>query len=320
MQGHGKGITRVGFSPSGTYLATAGLDRSVCIWSAATGGLLYSFNGTSSVLSLLWLPGGDELLICGLADGNIACLDIGGDFIEANGFLAHNQPVECLAIKDEYLVSGACEEVTVWNSILNVKASKYIMYEQIGDPSTTSQNEWQEILVTSVQWASPPEGPPLLVVTYMNHGVTLINADTWACENTFALDGQIASAAVSEDGTFIAISNVIRGFDIYSLSTGILLCSLDHDIRRTIPTQVHWIHGGLAVVGGSTAGQLTIWDVSHLSDHRAGDQNLGRGRVLYRLPLPEHAMSVAIAVSPTYSLVIASLFKSFRSGAFQCRG
>ena len=75
---HDKGITRVAFSPKGSWIATAGLDGRVVIWDAKSGTLKYVFAGTSPVLSLTWLPQGEELLICGLADGNIACLNIGG--------------------------------------------------------------------------------------------------------------------------------------------------------------------------------------------------------------------------------------------------
>lgn len=76
--GHDKGITRVTFSPKGTWIATAGLDGRVVIWETKSAALKYVFAGTSPVLSLIWLPRGEELLICGLADGNIVCLDIGG--------------------------------------------------------------------------------------------------------------------------------------------------------------------------------------------------------------------------------------------------
>ncbi|KAI1785652.1 WD40-repeat-containing domain protein [Ganoderma leucocontextum] len=294
-EGHTKGIAKVAFSSNTLFVATAGLDGRVCIWDMETGELKYVFVGSSPVLSLLWIPAGDDLVICGLADGNIACMDIGGpESIEANGFFAHYQPVEHLALRDEYLASGACQDVSVWR--WDMATSKYILDHAVDHPPTTSHNAWQEILVTSVQWVSPPDDAPLLVVTYMNHGIVIYNATTWVRTRAFPINGQIASATVSEDGTRIAISNVVRGFDIYSLRTGAPLCSLDQDMRRTFPTPVLWIHGGLALLGGTTTGQLTLWDVMDVDEKGKGkgDQPLGP-RVLYRLALPEHAMSLAIA-------------------------
>ncbi len=74
--GHDKGVTKVAFSPSGRYLATAGLDYKICIWDIYSGEPLYSFDGTSAVLSLAWIPPADDTVLCGLHDGNMAILKI----------------------------------------------------------------------------------------------------------------------------------------------------------------------------------------------------------------------------------------------------
>ncbi|KAI1783939.1 WD40-repeat-containing domain protein [Ganoderma leucocontextum] len=147
--GHTQGTTRVAFSSNARFVATAGLDGRLCIWDMEMGELKYVFLGSSPVLSLAWIPGGDDLVVCSLADGNIACINIRGEFIEANGFFAHEQPVEYLALRGEYLASGACQDVCVWR--WDQADSKYILDHAVGHPPMTSHNEWQEILVTSVQ-------------------------------------------------------------------------------------------------------------------------------------------------------------------------
>ncbi len=76
MNGHDGGITKVSFSPEGSYIATAGLDGRVCVWDTESRDLLYSFNGSCPVLSLVWIPPDEDTILCGLQDGNMAILRI----------------------------------------------------------------------------------------------------------------------------------------------------------------------------------------------------------------------------------------------------
>ncbi len=112
-------------------------------------------------------------------------------------------------------------------------------------------------------------------------------------------------ANVSEDGTRIAVSNGVRGFDVYSLGSGAPLCTVDHEIRRRIPTPSIWIHGSCALLGGSTAGQLTLWDVMNIDDAREEDKHPD---ILYRLPIPDQAEAVAIAVSIHFAILVEFMF------------
>ena len=107
---------------------------------------------------------------------------------------------------------------------------------------------------------------------------------------------------------------MIRGFDIYSLRSGTPLCSLDHEVRAGHPTPVLWLHGGLALLGGTTAGQLTLWDVMNTHEMNDADDHPA-ARVLYRLPLPNQAMSVAIAVSALCSMIAYILLSMIHLGA-----
>lgn len=71
---HTKGIASVAFSPEGSYIATAGLDGKVCWWRMEDGELLYVWTGNSAILSLAWVPGREDSIICGLQDGNVGML------------------------------------------------------------------------------------------------------------------------------------------------------------------------------------------------------------------------------------------------------
>lgn len=70
------GVSAVAFSPDGTYIATAGMqDPKVYIWRVADNKLLHTYaNSNSSFLSLEWLPGRTDTLLCGSKGGWISML------------------------------------------------------------------------------------------------------------------------------------------------------------------------------------------------------------------------------------------------------
>lgn len=69
-------ITQVAFSPSGTFIATASLDRKVCLWRVQGGQLLYMWSGDSAILCLIWFPGRDNAMLCGTQNGNLVILTV----------------------------------------------------------------------------------------------------------------------------------------------------------------------------------------------------------------------------------------------------
>ena len=75
------------------------------------------------------------------------------------------------------------------------------------------------------------------------------------------------------------------------------MCTINHTIHRKVPTPVIWIHGGLALLGGSTAGKLTVWDVmGFLSNGGEEDGHPTEPRILHELTIPKQAEALAIAV------------------------
>ncbi|KAL7279761.1 hypothetical protein ACG7TL_006168 [Trametes sanguinea] len=260
--GHDRGVTSVSFSPEGRYLATAGLDGRICVWDVPATRLLYCFEGDSPVLSLSWMPPTEGLILCGLHDGNMALLKITPTHLFVKGFWVHAYPVECLAIRpsDNQLASGAHNELLVWQ--WDEDEEKFSLDRDISQVVNKSRTEAEDVLVTSVQWTASAQHSTLLLVTYMYHGLVLFNASDWSRIRTIPLHGQIASAALTDDGTRLAISNVLRGFDVYSMQSGAPLCTIEQDNKDAYPVPVRFIHGGLALIGGSASGELKIWDVS----------------------------------------------------------
>ncbi len=72
-----------------------------------------------------------------------------------------------------------------------------------------------------------------------------------------------ASASLSPNGTHIAVSNVVRGFDVYKVQSEEPLASFDLQDRSALgaPVPVLFIHEGHALVGGSITGKVDLWDL-----------------------------------------------------------
>ncbi|KAJ8457004.1 hypothetical protein ONZ51_g11789 [Trametes cubensis] len=90
---------------------------------------------------------------------------------------------------------------------------------------------------------------------------------------------QARYSSVSKDGKLIAISNVISGFDVYSLESDDALCTVGHTVTEYRKIPIVLIHEAAALVGGNLQGDVHLWDVSsgrklHSLVHAEGDQIL----------------------------------------------
>ncbi|KAI5981788.1 hypothetical protein EDD15DRAFT_2203663 [Pisolithus albus] len=65
--------------------------------------------------------------------------------------------------------------------------------------------------------------------------------------------------SVSRDGNVLVVSNVTSGFDIYHLNDSSLDGSMLQPSNGML-VPVAFIHGGQAILGGSTCGKVQIWD------------------------------------------------------------
>ena len=74
---HTDRISSVAFSPSGSLIATGGLDGKAAVWRVDGGELLYVWEGESAILSLVWMNRQDESILCGMQDGNFAVMRVG---------------------------------------------------------------------------------------------------------------------------------------------------------------------------------------------------------------------------------------------------
>ena len=63
-------------------------------------------------------------------------------------------------------------------------------------------------------------------------------------------------------GDLLITSNILTGFDLYSLGSGSLIRAFGHDVGEKRATAVKFIESGKAILGGTTVGEMVIWDVS----------------------------------------------------------
>lgn len=62
-------ITCLAFSTKGDYIAVGGLHQKLQIFALSDGKLHYSIDAPSPITSLVWLPGGEQTLVCACHSG-----------------------------------------------------------------------------------------------------------------------------------------------------------------------------------------------------------------------------------------------------------
>ncbi|KAH9895966.1 WD40-repeat-containing domain protein, partial [Cubamyces lactineus] len=256
---HVGGVVAVAFSPEGNYIATAGIDRKVCIWAITEEDPLHILDGRSTTLSLAWEPSPHEaVLLIGMQDGTVSLDELMQGRLRAQALPGHHAPVECLAISSSELrlASGAHHELFVWKNV----SDHWTPIFDLGAPPLTSHTEHRQVVVTSVHWTTTKTHGRVLLVTYMHHGVMIYDSEHWTRLRVIPMQGCIVSASIGGESNQLAVSNLVSGFDVYSLETGASLGSLRNPTGtglRAVP--VLFAHNGNAIVGGSTTGIVRIW-------------------------------------------------------------
>ncbi|KAI0644129.1 WD40-repeat-containing domain protein [Trametes meyenii] len=257
---HTQGVTQVAFVPDGKLLATADLGGKMCVWDVHTGKLLHYYTPGTSILSLIWAD--TMSLYCGLGDGTIVFLELGKNEINLLGSWSHVYPVEHLALAGARLASGGHSEVYIWD-VNDGDEQGFLLERELGQPV---KSEGEEVVVTGLHWTTTPGSRlkahgMVLIVTYMSHGIYLFESEKWTAIQRVVLNNiSRARSSLSPDGTHIAISNLVYGFDIYDLHTGTLTLAVSHDNSgKEYPVPVLYAHGGRAIIGGSTVGLVNVW-------------------------------------------------------------
>ncbi|KAI0827604.1 WD40-repeat-containing domain protein [Trametes gibbosa] len=251
---HSQGITQVSFSPNGALLATSDLGGKLCIWETMTGTLLHTCSPGSSILSTTWVNA--TIIFCGLSDGTVMTLHLASDKLYLLGMWSHAYPVEHLLCFGDRLASGAHSKLFIWK----INEEEYSTKErEIGKPIEAGG---EEVIITGLQWSKGSgRSADTLVVTYMSHGIYLFDANNWSVLRRLGDSAPGFISSLSPDGSHIAVSNLVYGFDIYNINTDAAVLTVPYDFGKGYPVPVVYAHGGRAIIGGSTVGQVNIWYV-----------------------------------------------------------
>ncbi|KAI6121627.1 WD40-repeat-containing domain protein [Pisolithus sp. B1] len=252
-------VTMLAFSPKGSYLAASNLDGILSICSTSSGEMLYEVHvsGGVSLLSILWTAHDEHQLLCGLGNGVVILVTI-ATYITVMGFHTHdNLPVECLSISGSTVVTGAKSEVSLWDHSGNWWVSR----GTITPPPSIAMNSNSEVIMTSLHWAWTKYSDNTLLIAYLHHGIFFWDVREAKIAHFFHLKMLVGAMHISPDGNTLVVSNLDSGFDVYHLNN----CTLDGSILHPchghkIP--VAFIHGGFAILSGSSLGQVSIWDAS----------------------------------------------------------
>ncbi|KAF9231760.1 WD40-repeat-containing domain protein [Melanogaster broomeanus] len=224
---HRDSITALAFSSEGSYLAVASLDGILSIWSTASGKKhIVVVAGSVPFLSVLWSSPFEDQLLCGLANGIVISVQIDEHEVTVTGFRAHvNVPVECLAISQGVVVTGARSEVFLWD---HEGPGCWGQRGQIQPPPSISTNQQAEVIVTSIQWADTRYSQKTLLIAYLHHGILFWDANKFKMVHFFYVKTAVASMSISPDGNVLVVSNLNTGFDIYHLDNSSLDGSAHH--------------------------------------------------------------------------------------------
>ncbi|RPD56983.1 WD40 repeat-like protein, partial [Lentinus tigrinus ALCF2SS1-7] len=248
----------ISFSPRAKYLATAATDNRICIWDVTSRKLLNRYHGSSYALCLAWVPDFEGHLLCGMLDGYVVSLTFTPKTIRARGLVVHTSAVEAIAVLGTRVASGSRRELRVWEWQPGVgEKGRWSLIRELEEPSTGCH---EDVSIAHVHWMTAGRLTRLAVV-YVEHGVRIFDAKTWKCLQDRQHDKPIARADVSVDGEHLALANPLSGFGIYSLESGDLVRAFGHEVGHKRATPVKFIDSGKAIIGGTTVGEVNIWDI-----------------------------------------------------------
>lgn len=76
LKGHADPVYSVAFSPNGLYIASGSFDRSVRVWSVASGQLVKTYSGDGGVFEVSWNAKGTKVA-ASQDTSNVVVIDLG---------------------------------------------------------------------------------------------------------------------------------------------------------------------------------------------------------------------------------------------------
>ncbi|KZS99768.1 WD40 repeat-like protein [Laetiporus sulphureus 93-53] len=269
---HSDVISAIVFSPDGLFLASSSYDGRIIVWSLLTGEACHRIIAKSGISCLAW-PSCANSIVAGAVDGSLMMLTVDETLITASGCLAHHDgciqslSLSCnktdsadsnaTACTDHMLASAASNAVIIWDWDQHSKFWQHFCtldqppFNPFG--GTTFPAE-----VTNVEWLSPPQDN-CLAVSYLHHGIICWQLDQDTFSQIWAIQMPLCgSFNISADNDLLAVSNILTGFDIYEIRSGLHKLALQ--VNGEHPDQILPIkfHYGKLLLASSMVGKLYL--------------------------------------------------------------
>jgi WD40 repeat protein len=303
VTGHTAPVRAIAISPGSDWFVTAGADRTVRLWNAATGAERMTLTGHTDRVTAVAIAADGTWLASAGADRSIRAWDAATGVLRAK-FTGHAAQVNAVAIAPDgtWLASGGADRsVRIWDLATGVQRTKLtghsgpvtsVAIDPQGAWLATSSDDrsvriWdittereQARLVISTDWARSvaiaPSGAWLAVAGWSLRIWNLVTG-----EQRTDLDSQfndlLNAVAVSPDGTWLATAGDDRTTRIWNAATGEQRAALRGHIDPVNAVTV--APDGTWMATASSDWSVRIWDSPALLDpgrdgaRRSGDRS-----------------------------------------------
>ncbi|KAI0715209.1 WD40-repeat-containing domain protein, partial [Earliella scabrosa] len=266
--GHSDTVNCLSFSPDGTHLASGGDDYALIIWNAQKGRLLYRFLCKAPVGCVIWHPVHPETVVVGCDNGYLFQAH---DFHLVNYtenpiHLGAQGTVQCLEYNaaSQYLAVGMGTEVYVTREVsrsIYKGAQKYPPPAGADEASVDPETRLRPVALHFL------DNGKKLVVSYLNHGI--VCWDTHSQDELWTISPpdstpKIGGSALSPNSRSIVVYNMATGLDRYivgSRGKPRQAYKLVSAPRCKLTVRTAFLHGGRAIICGTTTGAVCIWNV-----------------------------------------------------------
>ncbi|KAF9521801.1 WD40-repeat-containing domain protein [Crepidotus variabilis] len=245
----------LGFNPSGTMLASGGIDGHLFVWSLALGTVARKFKSECGFCSLTWID--DSRILAGKIDGSVVLITLSHQLV-VSCVVDEKHPVECLSSNQYALIASGSGD--------NIRALSICNGElQIERTYTLSGPREPDIIVTSLHWVDS-FAPNALLSTYLDHGVVIWDTERATVIYSMDLTTFVGATALSPSQRILLVSNLSYGFDAYDIPAKKKVKEFKRQGNEINSKQVclpvAFVQGGKLFAEGSATGQMTI---SHLN-------------------------------------------------------